>query len=92
VWVVIQVDAYVRRIDADSGRAMADLMTTEETADYLRVKVKTLHNWRSRHVGPPATKVVGGLRYRRSTVDRWLEQGAGTPRPSDDQPPQRAGH
>jgi hypothetical protein len=62
---------------------MADLMTTEETADYLRVTVKTLHNWRSRHVGPPATKVVGGLRYRRSTVDRWLAQGASASRCSD---------
>ena len=51
---------------------MADLMTVGETATYLRVQVKTLHNWRTRRVGPPAVKVVGGLRYSRTDVDRWL--------------------
>jgi predicted DNA-binding transcriptional regulator AlpA len=50
------------------------LMTVDETADYLRVKIKTLHNWRSRRVGPPAVKVVGALRYRRSEVDSWLQR------------------
>ena len=60
---------------------MDDLMKVGETADYLRVKPKTLHNWRSRGVGPPAVKAVGGLRYRRGDVDRWLQHG-GNPGPS----------
>lgn len=50
------------------------LWTANETADYLHVKVKTLHNWRSRRVGPPAVKVVGALRYRRAEVDSWLQK------------------
>ncbi|MGH3547086.1 MAG: helix-turn-helix domain-containing protein [Pseudonocardiaceae bacterium] len=58
---------------------MTDLMTAKETANYLRLKVKTLHNWRTRQMGPPATKVGGLLRYRKSVVDRWLEQEAGSP-------------
>jgi predicted DNA-binding transcriptional regulator AlpA len=49
-----------------------ELMTPTEVADYLGLKIKTLHNWRSRRVGPPGMKVGGALRYRREGVDRWV--------------------
>jgi predicted site-specific integrase-resolvase len=47
-------------------------MKPTEVAHSLKLKVKTLHNWRTRGVGPPGVKVGGALRYRREAVDGWL--------------------
>lgn len=51
------------------------LMTTAEVAEWLRVKVNTLEHWRSRGRGPAFRKVGGVVRYRRSDVENWLEEG-----------------
>jgi predicted DNA-binding transcriptional regulator AlpA len=54
----------------------SDLLTPLELAGLLRVKVGTLYSWRSRHVGPPAVKICGGVRYRRWEVEAWLAKQA----------------
>lgn len=56
-----------------------ELLTVDDLAAQLKVSRKTILNWRSRRVGPPAVKVVGALRYRRNDVDRWLRQGSNHP-------------
>lgn len=52
------------------------LMTAEQVAEYIGgdVSVKTLYNWRSKGTGPDSFKAGGYLRYRRSSVDRWLAE------------------
>lgn len=53
------------------------LMSAEELADYLQVPLQTLYGWRYERKGPSALKIGKHLRYRRSEVERWLdEQGA----------------
>lgn len=52
----------------------SQLLTPEELAPMLRVKIGTLYSWRTRGMGPPAIKVGGFVRYRRRDVDRWLDQ------------------
>jgi len=47
-------------------------MTAEEVAEFLRVPVATLYQWKHRRVGPPAARVGRWLRYRRRDVEQWL--------------------
>lgn len=53
---------------------MAELLTIDEAAAYLRVPVETLRKWRSQGTGPRAARVGRYLRYRRVEVDRWLTE------------------
>lgn len=53
---------------------MAELLTIDEAAAYLRVPVETLRKWRSQGTGPRAARVGRHLRYRRAEVDRWLTE------------------
>jgi excisionase family DNA binding protein len=50
------------------------LLTIEQVSLWLCVPKGTLYQWRSRKQGPPAIKVGGGLRYRRSEVDAYLDR------------------
>lgn len=50
------------------------LMTPAEVAAVLRVSEKTLKNWRSLRYGPPFIKIGGSVRYRRQSIERWLNQ------------------
>lgn len=50
------------------------LLTIDQVSDWLGVPKGTLYQWRSRHQGPRAIKVGGGLRYRRNEVDAYLDQ------------------
>lgn len=43
-------------------------------AEYLGVDLGTVYNWNYRKVGPPAIKINGVVRYRRSDVEKWLER------------------
>lgn len=56
------------------------LLTLTQVADYLGVAPKTIVNWRLRDYGPPGYRLAGTtrgpLRFRRSAVDRWLEERA----------------
>jgi predicted DNA-binding transcriptional regulator AlpA len=51
------------------------LFTIDQAAAYIAVAKETLYTWRTRRpgFGPRATKVGGCLRYRRSELDRWLD-------------------
>lgn len=53
---------------------MGTYLTTGQVAEYLSVPVSTLYQWRHRGLGPRAARVGRHLRYRRSDVDRWVEQ------------------
>lgn len=50
------------------------LMTTQEAADYLRIAVQTLYNWRHQRKGPDYI-LVGGRspRYEQEALDKFLD-------------------
>jgi excisionase family DNA binding protein len=43
-------------------------------AQYLQVPRRTIYRWRQYKEGPPAYPVGRHLRWRRSDVDKWLEE------------------
>jgi hypothetical protein len=57
-----------------------ELLLPEEVAAMLRVPPRTLLGWRTRLThdggvqGPPWIRLEGGVRYRRSKVEQWLEE------------------
>lgn len=54
-----------------TARAEA-LMSPEELAALVGVKVRTLANWRYRGTGPQYIKPGGSVRYRAGDVEAWL--------------------
>ena len=50
------------------------LLTVEQVARWLGKPKATLYAWRSRSLGPRAIRVGNVLRYRRSEVERWLDE------------------
>lgn len=48
-----------------------NLMTPVETAEYLRVSVKTLYKWNSIGVLHPVK--LGGIKYCKEDIDRLIE-------------------
>ena len=53
-----------------------ELLTPEELAGYLKLSVKTLHDWRYERKGPTSIEVGRHLRYRRADVDDRLDERA----------------
>jgi excisionase family DNA binding protein len=53
------------------------LMTAEETSEYLRVPVDTLYAWKYKGYGPKPAKVGRHLRYRLRDVDEWIDGQVG---------------
>ena len=51
------------------------LMTIEDLADYLKVTRRTIYEW-LKHNKIPAVKLVGQWRFRKDTIDAWLEDKA----------------
>jgi excisionase family DNA binding protein len=51
-----------------------EILTAAETAEYLRVPLKTLYAWRHRGSAPQAFRAGRHLRFRRSDLDSWLEE------------------
>lgn len=50
------------------------LMTERETAEMLRIKPRTLADWRARGVGPKFVRLTGrGVLYRVSSVSEFLD-------------------
>lgn len=47
------------------------LMTIAEVANYLRVKKRTVYDWLKKGK-IPAIKAVGQWRFKRETIDAWL--------------------
>jgi excisionase family DNA binding protein len=52
------------------------MLTEQAAARWIGVSLRTLQSWRRRGVGPPVVSIPGGrlYRYRRSTLDAWLEE------------------
>lgn len=48
------------------------LMTIEDLAEYLKVTRRTIYDW-LKHNKIPAVKLVGQWRFRKDTIDAWLE-------------------
>jgi predicted DNA-binding transcriptional regulator AlpA len=56
---------------------MDRLLTAEELADMLKVRIETVHQWRWQGKGPRAIKSSRRfVRYRLSDVEAWLEEHA----------------
>ncbi len=50
-----------------------NLLTPQELADELGVRISTIYHWS--HIGYiPAVKLGNLLRFRRSSVEKWLEK------------------
>jgi excisionase family DNA binding protein len=50
-----------------------EIMTLEEVAHYLRLKPQTIYKWaQERRI--PAAKLGKEWRFRRSVIDRWLDE------------------
>lgn len=55
-------------------RSADDLLTAQELAEYLKVPVDTVYDWKYRGVGPQPIRVGRWLRYRWSDVQTWLNE------------------
>jgi excisionase family DNA binding protein len=49
-----------------------DIMTIEEVAEYLRLTPQTIYKW-AQEKRIPATKLGKEWRFRKSIIDRWLD-------------------
>ena len=59
---------------------MEEFMTTQELADYLKVKKQTLEVWRSKNINKiPYIKVGASVRYRKSDVEKWIQRQINNP-------------
>lgn len=56
-----------------------DALYSVEAAALLGIAPKTLANWRSRNFGPAYIKLPKGVRYLKSDLVQWLEDGKVTP-------------
>lgn len=52
------------------------LLSPTELADYLKVPLKTVYNWRQGGSGPRGIRVGKHVRYRQSDIDAWLDSNA----------------
>jgi excisionase family DNA binding protein len=66
----------VRREDP-AMESLDGLLTVEDLAHYLDVPVATVYAWRYRRQGSPGFRVGRHLRFRRSDVERWIEDRIG---------------
>ena len=53
---------------------MQDLLDTPALATELNASKPTIVSWRRNRVGPDFIRVGRLIRYRRTDVDRWLEE------------------
>jgi len=57
-----------------------NLMTAEEVAGYLRVKLATVYEW-AKNGRMPAAKVGRLWRFHREEIDAWVRRGGLQARP-----------
>lgn len=67
---------HARAIPSGSTRAGASeaLLTPEQVAAWLQVRVELLYKWRYSRCGPPSLKIGRYLRYRAPDVAGWIEE------------------
>jgi predicted DNA-binding transcriptional regulator AlpA len=56
------------------------LLDTEQSARYLGSSEPTLERWRRLNTGPDWVKLGGLVRYRKSALDRFIEENTRQPR------------
>jgi len=56
----------------DPSGADHEILTLEEVAHYLRLKPQTIYKW-AQEKRIPAAKLGKEWRFRRSIIDRWLD-------------------
>jgi excisionase family DNA binding protein len=61
------------RQEAPSNRIDNDVMTVEEVAAYLQLQPQTIYKW-AQEKRIPAAKLGKEWRFRKSILDRWLDQ------------------
>jgi len=49
-----------------------ELMTVDDLAEYLKVKRRTIYDW-LKHNKIPALRLVGQWRFKKNTIDAWLD-------------------
>ncbi|MES2292020.1 MAG: helix-turn-helix domain-containing protein [Pseudomonadota bacterium] len=54
-----------------------ELLTEQQTADFLGLAPLTLCNWRSQRRGPAAVKIGRKSFYRRETIMKWIASREG---------------
>lgn len=71
-------------MNATQLRREMGLLSEDELAAILDIKVETLRNWRVKREGPPPIK-AGSILYRRRAVRQWLQarEGAGIGSPPE---------
>lgn len=52
------------------------LLTVDELAEMIQIPKATLYKWRSEGTGPPGMRLGKYVRYRRSEVERWIDEQA----------------
>jgi len=52
------------------------LLSPRQLAAYLNVPVATVYDWRHRRFAPPGFRLGKHFRYRRSDVDKWIDDQA----------------
>lgn len=57
---------------------LGQLLTVAELANYLRVPVQTVYQWRYKGQGPAAIRVGRHLRYQPDDIVRWIERRKGS--------------
>jgi predicted DNA-binding transcriptional regulator AlpA len=58
------------------GEPMEPLLTPDQVSDILGIPAKTLANWRSARQGPEFVRIGVHVRYRRSALEKWLDEQA----------------
>jgi len=58
------------------------LMDPANAAAYLGMKPQTLAGWRCQKIGPPWVSCGRAIRYRRSDLERWINENTTTPQAS----------
>ncbi len=66
-----------KSIKTNSGQGF-EWLTTQQAADYLCTRPKTLEYWRHTGLSPKFAKLGRQVRYRRDWLDDWLEARAAT--------------
>ena len=56
----------------DAAGPEHEILTLEEVAHYLRLKPQTIYKW-AQEKRIPAAKLGKEWRFRRSVIDRWLD-------------------
>ena len=59
---------------ARGAKSDDEILTVEEVAEILKVSVGTIRKWRSEGAGPKGFRVGKYVRFRRSSVDLFIQE------------------